>query len=151
MGKIKRMIAVLISAMVLINSMGVNVLAAETSESATESPTIQVYDSQGNLIDELDSMDELDKYFIDSKAKMGEIVIAKFLYDVAVGLTVTFVSIGIVNIWDYLQNYNITIPTVNPGDTVTVYSLDGNIYNPYPPNSYQAVTWKQTNFIVVVS
>lgn len=151
MRKIKRILAVFMSAMVLISSIGMNVLAAESNESTAKSSTIRVYDSKGNLIDELDSMDELNKYFSNSKARMGEIAVAKFLYDVLVGLTVLFVYDGITNIWNYLEEYDITIPTVNPGDEITVYSLDGNIYNPYPPNSYQAVTWKQTNFIVVVS
>lgn len=151
MRKIRKIVAVFMSAMMLIISIGMSTFAAELHEPTTESSKIKVYDSRGNLIDELDSMCELSKYFTNSKERMAEVAIAKFLYDVLVGLTVLFVYDGISNIWDYLQEYNITIPTVNPGDKVTVYSLDGNIYNPYPPNSYQAVTWERTNFIVVVS
>lgn len=51
----------------------------------------------------------------------------------------------------YLKEYKITIPVIDDGESATVYSLDGNIYNPYPPNSYEGATWINTNFLVVVN
>lgn len=138
------------SAIVLFCSIGMNTWAAESQERNSK---IKVYDSRGDLLIEFDSLEEYNEYYnSESKQRLAaEITIAKFIYDVAVGVTATFVVMGITNIYTYLSEYNITIPTIEPGEVVIITSLDGNIYNPYPPNSYQAIYWERTNFRVTVS
>lgn len=146
MKKIKRVMAVFMSVLILFSSLGKNTFAAETESTSK----IKVYDSTGNLIDELDSLDELTKYGINPNTRAQQKLMELF-YDVLKGLIVQYLVATIKNAFDYANEQNIKFPTVDPGDTITVYSLDGNIYNPYPPNSYQGTTWRNTNFIVVVS
>lgn len=33
---------------------------------------------------------------------------------------------------------------------IRIISSDGNVFNPYPPNSYQGAIWKQNNFRVEI-
>lgn len=144
------------SAMMLFGSIETSVLAAESEKAKEVQETnvhkVKIYDSTGNLIDELDSKEKLDEYFTDSKER-GPIKkkIIEFLVKVGEAWAVQYAADGIDNVIQYLANYKITIPKVEPGDIVTVYSNDGNIYDPYPPNSYQSVTWRKTNFVVAVS
>lgn len=147
MKKIKRLIAVFMSTIVLFGTFGVKALAAE----AETTSKIKVYDSKGTLIEELDSSEELNKYGINEDERSAKTKIMKLVKELGKELVIEFLKAGISDGFKYLKEYKITIPVIDDGESATVYSLDGNIYNPYPPNSYEGATWINTNFLVVVN
>ncbi len=153
MKKVTRFIAVVMSILMVFCSINIIPVSAEETLEITPKTekSIKVYDSKGNLIDEIDSMDELDKYFVNQQQRGVKEKIVEIVCDVLYQLAIQFLCNLIEDGWNYLNEYEIEIPPIEPGEVATVYSLDGNVFNPYPPNSYQAVTWKQTNFIVVVN
>lgn len=155
MRKMKRLIAVFMSAVILFCSIGMNGYAAEfgkMEETHEDNSKIKVYDSKGNLLEEFETKEQLNAYLGISEKRVDQVgkVILKVIYDILIGLGVMYMDQAITSLADYMTYDYFTFPPVEDGDIITVYSLDGNVYNPYPPNSYQGANWAKNNFRIVV-
>ena len=144
----KKIVMLIIGVALFFSGMGINAVAKEVETDSV----IYAYDYNGELIETFKTEEELNDFLGISKARKagGRLAVAKVLKEVGEELLYKALVEGIENAYNYLKNLQISIPTLEVGQTATVYSLDGNIYNPYPPNSYQYTTWARTNFIVVV-
>lgn len=150
----KKIVAVFMSAIILFCSISMNGYAAELekTEEVQEDSKIKVYDSKGNLLEEFETKEQLNEYLGISEKRVGSVgkMILKVIYDILIGLGVMYMDEAITSLAEYMTYDYFTFPPVEDGDTITVYSLDGNVYNPYPPNSYQGATWADNNFRIVV-
>lgn len=152
MKKITRILAMIMCVVTIVSNMGmITTHAAGAENTGKGKATIKVYNSKGVLLEELESEEELQKYFSQSGERSVKTKIIEIIWDVIKGYIVDYVKKEIDDAWTYLNEYKITVPKIEAGEIATVYSLDGNIYNPYPPHSYQGATWVNTNFIVVVT
>lgn len=150
----KKIVAVFMSAIILFCSISMNGYAAELekTEEVQEDSKIKVYDSKGNLLEEFETKEQLNEYLGISEKRVDPVgkIILKVIYDILIGLGVMYMDEAITSFAEYMAKDYFTFPPLEDGDIATVYSLDGNVYNPYPPNSYQGATWADNNFRIVV-
>ena len=155
MKKMKRLVAIFMSAIILFCSIGTNGYAAElgkVEETHGDNSQIKVYDSEGNLLETFETKEQLNDYLGISEKRAGSVgkMILRVIYDILIGVGVEYMDQAIRSFADYMTYNYFTFPPMEDGDIVTVYSLDGNVYNPYPPNSYQGANWPKNNFRIVV-
>lgn len=147
----KSIITLAMSFILLFTSFSVNVSAKEIDNENVYESTIQLYNTNGNLIAEFESEEEFDNYLNRNRISYAlKVKIIEITKKVAEALVIEVLVEGIKDGWRYLNEMQIKIPTLKDGQIATVISNDGNISNPYPPNSYQAKVWVSTNFVVKV-
>ncbi|MEG0240785.1 MAG: hypothetical protein RR623_10150 [Bacilli bacterium] len=118
----------------------------------------RVYNSQGTLIGETQNPDEfmfkMQSDFTSiqphSGKPIGRLVLAFIWGSLQTISTVEWVVDKVVGTYNWVDANIRFAPDLNGTYPVVIYSNDGNIYNPYPPNSYQGWYWTQNNFYYVI-
>ncbi|MGL4873600.1 MAG: hypothetical protein ACRC30_02995 [Clostridium sp.] len=150
MKKLLKKIALTLTFLFCSNTISSFAISLESVKSKDTEKTVSVYDGSGNLLYDKIQMSEYNK--LKETKGIGVLLVVKVFFK-ALGVlgSISFVTEVLtgVSIPRWIHD-NITIPIYNTSKTMEIYSRDRNVFNPYPPRSYQGATWKKNNFYVVV-
>lgn len=143
----KKYLSIFLMLLVLVTS-SLSVLASSI-QTENEIKTFKVYDGAGNLLDTVNSKDDLSLYGIDQNQR-ADLLVAKFTKTYGEIGMVHELALGLTKLTLWLAETKVQVPYCPTESLVYIYSKDRNLYNPYPPNSYEGAMWPQNNFIIIV-
>lgn len=159
---LKKLIAIFLASGMIICITSTNVSAAhdfyseeetEEIEEAEEKTIWEVYDSQGNLVGETTDPDNFqvdkDNQLLrkDFFKKLVQTITASVAYQaIAFISTIHYAIDSSISTINWI-NSHLDFSGLSDGKyKIKIYSMDGNITNPYPPHSQQGAMWNRNNF-----